>query len=400
MDLLGTYDFAGSDQYFTFPEGTEFIELRMRGPGGPGGAGTASYAGGGGGSGVLSFWNLTGALGGKTVRLITPYGFAGGTYPGGRGSTAANHTKLIFDNDLEIQAGCGEAGWPATTSAHGKGGHGGNSATTTVDQGGSHTWPTWLTGISQTNAGSQVGEHGLVGGRGGNDGDAGGGGNGGQPGNAGSAAVAGYIQLICYGTPVNDPTKLLLYFGTAFEDSSPYERTVTAHGTCRVSSGAMIVDGAGYTDIGWLDGGTIADFSGDFTWEFKFKAYTQSGFRGLAAVGDAYHPFLIGRDGTDLKFWSSSNGTSFDIANGVSMGTLSTSNFVHIAAVRDGTDLRLYNDGVLINTITGFTASGVQPFYMGGQKNNWQSMGEFKMVRFRTEAMYDSNFTPAVSAYS
>jgi len=162
----------------------------------------------------------------------------------------------------------------------------------------------------------------------------------------------------------------------------------------------MIVDGAGYADIGWLDGGTIADFSGDFTWEFKFKAYTQSGFRGLAAVGDAYHPFLIGRDGTDLKFWSSSNGTSFDIANGVSMGTLSTSNFVHIAAVRDGTDLRLYNDGVLINTITGFTASGVQPFYMGGQKNNWQSMGEFKMVRFRTEAMYDSNFTPAVSTYS
>lgn len=96
---------------------------------------------------------------------------------------------------------------------------------------------------------------------------------------------------------------------------------------------------------------------GDFTieyWEYRTSSGIQSPILSRNTI--TYTPYVIGwNDGatpTVLMIYMSSNGSSWDIASGVSMGTLTTNVWKHYAVTRQGNTFRTFENGIQISTFT------------------------------------------------
>lgn len=168
-------------------------------------------------------------------------------------------------------------------------------------------------------------------------------------------------------TPGNDQyTKLLAHCDgvdatTAFTDISSVARTITTVGNAQVDTAqskfggaSLLLDGTGdYLSI--ADAADLELGSGDFTIEMWARPSSVSGLGTIIdkrATAAAFGPFLILRNTTSFQFYSSSNGASYDVANAIGMGTATINTWSHLAIARQGTSIRLFNDGSLINTVT------------------------------------------------
>lgn len=100
----------------------------------------------------------------------------------------------------------------------------------------------------------------------------------------------------------------------------------------------------------------VLDFgSGDFTieyWEYrKNSEISPVMVREITSQGVC--GFLIGYNSNNtLYFYASSNGSSWDIANQVSMGTAILNRWTHYAITRNGNIWRIYCNGNLVSTFT------------------------------------------------
>ena len=99
----------------------------------------------------------------------------------------------------------------------------------------------------------------------------------------------------------------------------------------------------------------------------------------------------------------STNGASWDIANGVSMGTTSNTGFDHFALVRAGSTYYIFKNGVLTNSFV----NPLSPYYNGTNSLNIGKSGttyaEGYLDEFRVSkgiVRWLSNFTPPSSQYS
>jgi hypothetical protein len=111
---------------------------------------------------------------------------------------------------------------------------------------------------------------------------------------------------------------------------------------------------------------------------------------------------LIGREGNAAKFWSSSNGSTFDVSNGTGIGTLTAGTWTHIAVTRSGNTIYLFNNGTLINTISvsGALWNTGGSLCVGSQDGIWFAPGNYDEVRFiNGAAAWTTNFTPPTAAY-
>lgn len=101
--------------------------------------------------------------------------------------------------------------------------------------------------------------------------------------------------------------------------------------------------------------------------------------------------FMLRRDGTAYQFWvNDSNGTNF---KAVSVSNLAVLNqWQHVAAVWNGSDLKLYLNGVLVGTTTGVTGASFKslssnPIHIGTNLSNEKYTGNIDEIRIWSRAL-------------
>jgi hypothetical protein len=106
---------------------------------------------------------------------------------------------------------------------------------------------------------------------------------------------------------------------------------------------------------------------------------------------------------TQVSYWASSNGTSFDIANGVSMGSMVLNQWNHIALVRSGGVFIPFVNGAA-GTATNSTATiiaAANPVLIGGDTDAMKFQGFMDDIRItKGVARYLANFKLPSASYN
>lgn len=101
---------------------------------------------------------------------------------------------------------------------------------------------------------------------------------------------------------------------------------------------ALDLGGSDFTVEGWVystnNGSALLNVI-DFGWQFG-----------------VYGPLFVANTSGTLLFYASSNGSSWDIANGTTIGVLPLNSWNHFAISRNGTSIRVFFNGALVTTIT------------------------------------------------
>jgi PKD repeat protein len=165
------------------------------------------------------------------------------------------------------------------------------------------------------------------------------------PGGSNTDTQANYITVTTpsdYG--IDQYTKLMLHFdgpngSKTFTDSEITPKTVTGHGNAQISTAYSKFGGASLNPSGsYLSVPASPDwnFSGDFTIDFWWY-HTGGSNNPIISIGaSGTYSLSISESGGVVYVWMSSNGTSWDIASQIRMGTSSGTGFDHYALVRAG----------------------------------------------------------------
>jgi len=111
--------------------------------------------------------------------------------------------------------------------------------------------------------------------------------------------------------------------------------------------------------------------------------------------------YIDGGDGL-FKIYLTSDGSNWDIASGVSMGTARLDTWIHYAVVRNGTTFYTFQNGTQISTFTSsasmYDSSHALSIgrYAGGSELN----GRMDQIRISNSARYTSNFTPPTDRFT
>ena len=225
------------------------------------------------------------------------------------------------------------------------------------------------------------------------------------------------VSLLLHGDGTNG--------STTFIDSSNNSHTVTPAGNAQISTtqskfggASMYFDGSGdYLSIPDSDQFEIG--SGDFT----FEAWIYLTDYSAAYTNQRYVAEIICKDSSQRSFsfqlkGTSTSWTSLEVnlfaSNSTFIGTSATTSFglntwYHVAAVRNGTSLRLYKNGVDVGG--GTNATSVQntttAVTVGSQNPYWISLGyayyfpgyidDLRVTK--GVARYTSNFTPPTAPF-
>ncbi len=189
--------------------------------------------------------------------------------------------------------------------------------------------------------------------------------------------------------------------GTTFTDDSPSPKTVTPVGTAQTStaivkygtaSGVFNGSGARLTTASSSD---FAFGTGDFTieaWVYPLAAWsTYNAIFFTAVVNGVFFGKVSGGFGLRAS----------EVADLISMSPPSTNTWTHVAVSRQGTNLRVFVNGVLGNTVTNNTnfvagAASIAADSVGGASFN----GHIDDLRItKGVARYTANFTPPTAAF-
>lgn len=180
---------------------------------------------------------------------------------------------------------------------------------------------------------------------------------------------------------------------------SPF--TMTTSNTTVTSLGSAYFDGTG----DYLTVPTNTAFepgAGDFTIEAWFYATAVPNATNTIVAKSStgvYASWTLYVTSTNtVTFYSSSTGTTWDIASAVSLGSVSLNTWNHVAVSRQGTALRLFLNGALSQTITTSATlySNTNAVGIGGRSSATELYtGYISDVRFiKGTALYTSNFLP------
>lgn len=203
-------------------------------------------------------------------------------------------------------------------------------------------------------------------------------------------------------------TVLLLHMNgadasTTFTDSGPNNRTMTANGNAQIDTAQFQFGGAS----GLFDGtgdyvtGTTSSIyafgTGDWTIDFwvRLNSTAQQGFVGLESTTNGIEVLMV--DSTTIRVFVAGSAFNFTIT------TLSTGVWYHIAAVRSGTNLNVYRNGVqeggtstssgsVSNSLGVWVGSRTDP--VSETLNGW-----LDEVRISNSARWTGNFTPPTAEY-
>lgn len=230
-----------------------------------------------------------------------------------------------------------------------------------------------------------------------------------SPVNFGSNTTLTYVM----GSSADAPTKLLLSSDTvpgttAFIDTSPSANLIGIGGDVIISSAQSKFGGSSALfdgDGDYLTAADHADFemgTGNFTIDVWVRPTTVAGTAGIISKSNSsYTPFLIYRSGATYTFYGSSAGSSWNVCNGTSLGAAAANTWTHLAVVRNGTSIRMYNNGVNVGTCTSSLPfwDNTQPIYVGSYAGGYGFAGYMDEVRVsKGIARWTANFTPPDAA--
>ena len=216
-------------------------------------------------------------------------------------------------------------------------------------------------------------------------------------------------------------TQLLTCQSNYFKDNSSNNFTLTATGTpsvqpfspfaptaaysTSVNGGSMYFDGSG--DYLNVPDNTAFNFgSGDFTvecWVYP-TAVGQSGYSSIyyKPSSNNYSDIALAFDPSTytLKTYASSNGTSWDLVSGATLGTLTANAWNYVTVTRSGTNIYSFLNGVLATTSAVSTtalATTTGNVFIGssaGAANTYFTgyISNFRVVK--GTAVYTATFTP------
>ncbi|TSA28581.1 hypothetical protein D4R71_00315 [bacterium] len=220
---------------------------------------------------------------------------------------------------------------------------------------------------------------------------------------------------------VEDPytnTKLLIHFDGADGDQGDYTaetgQTVTTEGTAQLDTAQKVFGTASMLFDGDSDYCTVPDHAdwhfgaGNFTIDFRAKINSLAAdgtFVSQGTDGDNYWRLYARSNGSiELRHYVVDENTITCVS---AAAVITTDTYYHIALVRNGTDYRIYVDGVSVANVTdsddwadytGPLSIGVLN-YVAGQStyfNGW--IDEFRVSK--GIARWTENFTKPASAYS
>lgn len=185
---------------------------------------------------------------------------------------------------------------------------------------------------------------------------------------------------------------------------------MTPYGNAQMSTSVKKFGTASYAGDGSSDSlrnnnlGSYA--TKDFTYEFWMNPNSVSGNHWLGVLGsntnNDFCAVMFYRNGSTMRLYASSTGTSWDAASGLALGTVVTGQWYHMAVTRSGNTLKAYQDGVLYQTVTltNNLHSGTA-FAVGATARNGGSFnGYIDEVRVSNSVRYTSNFTPSSTAFT
>lgn len=229
----------------------------------------------------------------------------------------------------------------------------------------------------------------------------------------------------------NDKYTVLLLHGVGpngspnFQDNSWRNYTVRYFGNCRTQNNYYHFDGVNsfLASELWPTGyGADTDpmhsdwnLSGDFTLDLIANPSAAPASGTVATFGAAYSPFAIIQQGGSYDFYASSTGASWNVANAVSMGAAPLNTDTHLAVVRGGNQIFLFNKGIQVGAPIAVTGALCNPT-MGRPTFGAQAaigndgpttitpgsffVGSMKEIRFSKIARWVANFTPPLGPYT
>ncbi len=197
---------------------------------------------------------------------------------------------------------------------------------------------------------------------------------------------------------------------TAFVDSSPRTKTITANGNAQISTTQSKFGGSSaYFDGGgdYLSIPTSTDFDLGTTYTIDYWVYSTTAGIGYMGIGNYTNP---GSTWTGLVFCVRNQyvywyGTTVGDEQRSDLTGIPFNQWVHVALVREGTVGRIYLNGVLFHTKTGLSTNAVStmPLKIGLFDYNVAPeyfrgyIDEFRVTKGL--AVYTSGFTPPTSAF-
>jgi hypothetical protein len=137
-------------------------------------------------------------------------------------------------------------------------------------------------------------------------------------------------------------------------------------------------------------------------WVYKTTASGNQTFIGVS-VSNNYSPIFgqTSNGANTFGLYLSSNGTSFDIASNVSMGTVSLNTWAHLAVTRVGSTFTTYLNGAVVSTFTSSASIYQTPnaFVIGASQTSFNYFnGYMSNVRIVIGASaYSAAFTPSTA---
>lgn len=201
---------------------------------------------------------------------------------------------------------------------------------------------------------------------------------------------------------------------TTFTDSSGTPKTVTANGSAQKSTlqskfgGSSLLLYGPSSDYLSIPSSSAFDFgSGDFTIEMFVRLVTVVG--GYHIIGkyqtSAASPFAIYQNGGQIGFYSSSNGSSWDLISNLSFGSsFSTFTWYHLAVARESNTWRTFRDGLKMAeaTASGSVFSSAESVMIGRGANVAPTYlsGNIDELRItKGVARYTGDFTPPTAPF-
>ena len=179
------------------------------------------------------------------------------------------------------------------------------------------------------------------------------------------------------------------------------------HSTAQYKTGSssMLFDGSG-DYIAVPDKDDFDFVERDFTmewWQYRTGTVGSGVKRGIwrHANGNTYAPTITDDEGT-MRIYLSSNNSSWNLANGLSIGSTEANAWHHYAVVREQGVFKTYKNGTLVTYYDGnngavYKYSGEARFGSSGSNHFEGYLDEF---RISNKARYNSNFTPSTTAFT